>query len=94
MSFLNKYFTKVELKTFLIWIAILALMFLGMKGWLVAVNYATLSEKLKCDLQISLSTMHNYKIVNTEYTIEVWKENKLETEYPNNKKFILEFKGR
>ena len=94
MSFLSKYFTKLELKTFLIWSAIIALLFVGMQGWLSAVDYAKLSEKLKQDLAISLSTMYDYKISNKEYTIEIWKNNKLEREYPNNQKFILEFKGR
>lgn len=94
MSLLSKYFTKLELKTFLIWPAIGGLLFIGMQGWLSAVAYAKLSEELKQDLAISLSTVCEYKIVNKAYTIEIWKDNKLQQKYSTKQEFILEFKGR
>ena len=94
MSILSKYFSKSELKTFHIWCAILALLFLGVRGWLTALDYAKLNELSKYELKTVLSTMYNYKIINKEHVIEIWKDNIKEQEYNKLQEFTLEFRGK
>jgi hypothetical protein len=94
MSILGKYFSKTEMKNFVIVIGFLVIGYVCMQGWYIALEYAKLHEAIKIELQRTRELENSYRLVSKPHTVEIWKNNELFKDYPKNTEFTLEFKGR